>query len=968
MSRYAPREMTEGLSKLITSVAGFKRGEENHQRCMDYALSMIFNATYSDTYKGQVKNDVDALVEKFTINVESERARKLQASFEKLFDLAENMGTESKNNLIKIGRFLILMTNQSSLLGSGCSVIREEPLQASEEVDWHAYLNEGWERDSGEENDSDLSDWSDHSDGEEVTQVEQFSSQLATEDDTESSSDFLTSVEVGTSSVATPAKESGSSLEELNESWKACEPGYKYSGIKIDPKFPAPRLAQLCSTHSALRILSEYAVVREIIMVLRDNSACGLVFKKEEEHKYTVLGDVTVCSLSPEMFRSVMGSVTPALSMLSKIHAFVEKMLPSALHSGFQHPPKTYQAYAAALELIFHRQNGFLLRLEDRVKHQDDIMTINSCLDALRPWFKFLYQVYRVHEAATFEKFHLQQYWVCSCKLLSVLWLEAERNPSLGISSVVFSLLLISLKPYLDITENWFLFGSLDDPHEEFLISGEVAEADNNLDGDYMLHPFEQSLVDLGVIPMPLLKILANKGLTVGRSICLLRGLDCMEQTPKSLGNVSIYDELIVLLRTGLMASGKQEDFLPSDEAEPVSEIRQLKLQEEQPDALEQYTLDFILSTSDAHLLEAYGDVLNLGIETDHSEEKFTFGQFTLPFRSADLCSVQSLNHVLCESVERILEARVRGVGKLAKELLKSKCKISDHLSAVHSVAFFQVFAMHEFCSFLNEEIRKDEDWHSWATWIVLTNKLQVCLNEQHLEWSHLFSVRVAANFEPDAVSELTEGFPLMQLINRLSLHYSMQWPTHLVLNSANMKLYNDIFRFFLKIKCALSSLQRVALIDCRCVSGANAELSQRLWVLRSWVLFVLGTVHEHMLSNILLDMKQQLDERLEQASDFHSALQAHERFVRRSHFSCLLNAKHAAAQEHIMEIVGQAMVICDAFEKSSIEEQIVENMELKLNLALNFLAIFFDAISTSVNSVHLKGIAIALNEKAPTF
>jgi hypothetical protein len=61
-----------------------------------------------------------------------------------------------------------------------------------------------------------------------------------------------------------------------------------------------------------------------------------------------------------------------------------------------------------------------------------------------------------------------------------------------------------------------------------------VAEADNSLDGDYILHPYEQSLIDLGVNPMPLLKIIASKGLTVGRSICLLRGLDSMELVPKT--------------------------------------------------------------------------------------------------------------------------------------------------------------------------------------------------------------------------------------------------------------------------------------------------------------------------------------------------------------------------------------------------------------------------------------------------
>jgi len=66
-------------------------------------------------------------------------------------------------------------------------------------------------------------------------------------------------------------------------------------------------------------------------------------------------------------------------------------------------------------------------------------------------------------------------------------------------------------------------------------ICREISEAENTLDGDYILHPYEQSLIDLGVNPLPALKVIATKGLTVGRSICLLRGLDCMDQVPKSL-------------------------------------------------------------------------------------------------------------------------------------------------------------------------------------------------------------------------------------------------------------------------------------------------------------------------------------------------------------------------------------------------------------------------------------------------
>lgn len=39
-----------------------------------------------------------------------------------------------------------------------------------------------------------------------------------------------------------------------------------------------------------------------------------------------------------------------------------------------------------------------------------------------------------------------------------------------------------------------------------------------------------------------------------------------------------------------------------------------------------------------------------------------------------------------------------------------------------------------------------------------------------------------------------------------------MDWPTNLFLTPANIKMYNDIFRFILKIKCALFKLQRLCL------------------------------------------------------------------------------------------------------------------------------------------------------------
>jgi hypothetical protein len=64
--------------------------------------------------------------------------------------------------------------------------------------------------------------------------------------------------------------------------------------------------------------------------------------------------------------------------------------------------------------------------------------------------------------------------------------------------------------------------------------------------------------------------------------------------------------------------------------------------------------------------------------------------------------------------------------------------------------------------------------------------------------------------------------------------------------------------------------------------------------------------------------------------------------------------------------VVSQAMVICDAFSCHTIELDVVQNMEIKLNLAFNFLTIFFDSVASSGNSVHRRFWFVVSNKEIP--
>jgi len=91
---------------------------------------------------------------------------------------------------------------------------------------------------------------------------------------------------------------------------------------------------------------------------------------------------------------------------------------------------------------------------------------------------------------------------------------------------------------------------------------------------------------------------------------------------------------------------------------------------------------------------------------------------------------VQSLNHTVCKIVQQLLEVRVHNLAKLAKDVLKDRCQISNHLCAVQKVAFFEAYFLQEFCSFLVEEVNEILIFSQFTIFYVLS---QILLNNDEI-------------------------------------------------------------------------------------------------------------------------------------------------------------------------------------------------------------------------------------------
>lgn len=76
---------------------------------------MIFNHTYPDTYKAQIQQSFDALIEKFLINADHGRARDLKLLSEQFINLADAQDAEDKQVLLNDRVYYFLHYNLNEI-------------------------------------------------------------------------------------------------------------------------------------------------------------------------------------------------------------------------------------------------------------------------------------------------------------------------------------------------------------------------------------------------------------------------------------------------------------------------------------------------------------------------------------------------------------------------------------------------------------------------------------------------------------------------------------------------------------------------------------------------------------------------------------------------------------------------------------------------------------------------------------
>ncbi|CAL7943536.1 unnamed protein product [Xylocopa violacea] len=965
------------MKQLITAITCFEENEEGFRICERFCMTNIKHHRYLSVNSNTTKEAIKGLIAKFSIHGKYDVAKKFQElvdSFLSSFEFEQHPQYDLQWYLLTLLLELATETCKSDLeclkLTRGeCTfnVTGENENEVTEEIDWAEYLREGQDNFFNDYTSDTESEWS---------------------SDTEDNVDICTNVEESISfadsdrAVCIPYAENKLNKlsialnEELkSRNWLLSNVQNTWWNELEWRKYPVKSRfcdAHLCEIwHKAnggdfytLGTLSEYLVCRELLWMF-----CApmqmVVFQQNGEWEFSIRPDISIPSLTTVAFNSILSPFCKYFSMLHNIEQFGIKLYSN--QSDFcKKPPLMYETYNAILKQHIMKFKNEIINIEKDLMKQDGTSTFLSLSSTLK---KSLYSIKILHEvhkkAITNWKVHPN--WKCASKLLSSLYFEIQNSHNRERTNICISLYLSSLTVYLNIIDTWLSEGRFEDWREEFIIvrllNSSVLENSTHYE-TFSLRPLDNiCLTD------PIMQFLIRKIQHIGQSIELLVSLDRVtdiwsinigdSETRRSLVN-----EFYVKLETEISKYSTCE----KEEEEKISLSQNEKVPKNHCDEdVEKNIIQQLTAFNNPFLLKAFEDYLpsellkkNNANDVGVSKIKMTKIDTNDIFRRLEKISnhILPFRKILENILADILISRYNGASKLVKNIMSEEYKLESHLTLMRSVYMMEAgHIMNKFYQRLFHEIETNQMWNNSY---YLSCILEEILSQWWSDSSSRWSITVSN----------THTNKVLMAVDNLTLHYAIGWPINIVLNEKTFIMYNEIFRFQLKLKWALWTLNNLRFSDLEGTKSMRKRnrLEQfhirRIESLRFCLLHAITSIHTYLSGQVLQNLSLVLEKSLMQADSLDAIVSVHNEYLKKVHEHCLLTTEY----EDLMATINNLIEMCNHirarwnYKKLIFASEELDVLESSYNKYHTYLALALHNAVQNKDANYLNGLSSAFN------
>uniref|UniRef100_A0A8B9FUS1 Gamma-tubulin complex component n=1 Tax=Amazona collaria TaxID=241587 RepID=A0A8B9FUS1_9PSIT len=881
---------------------------------------------FLDVNSHKVERTIEGIHEKLVVHSDLGKAASWKRLTEKFLNLPLPSIEETKTDTHYSILSLLLCLSDSPSNTTYVEKTKVKEVEKEEEFDWAKYLMEGEEIYFGPG--LDTPDWSGESEGEEDTQP------LSREDS-------------GIQVDRTPLEDHDPNKKTVpNVSWKVGEPDARsWLEQHVVPQYwtgRAPRFSHSLHLHSNLAavwdhhlytsnplyvpeertLVTETQVIRETLWLL--SGVKKLFIFQLNDGKVAVRNDITVTHLTHNCLRSVLEQIAAYGQVVFRLQKFID-------------------------EVMGHKGNMKIIVQIYFETVRDDMLYFKTSL-ILSPRLAQLKVLHKVFSTGVAEVPPDTRNVVRASHLLNTLYKAILEYDSVGEASeqtvsLLFSLWVETVRPYLQTVDEWIVHGNLFDPAKEFIIQRNKNVPVNHRDFWYATYTLysvsektenEEKMSDnasasSGSDQAPssrqhtmvsFLKPVLKQIIMAGKSMQLLKNLQSKDGSPQQAASrdaerKSLYTLFLESVQSRLRHGEESvPDIITEQQATKQSLIKMQSIAERH------------LELDDVHDPLLAINFARLYLEQSDFHEKFTGG---------DVCVDRSSESVTCQTFELTLRSclyphidkqYLECCGNLM-QTLKKDYRLVEYLQAMRN--FFLLEAgdtMYDFYTSIFDKIREKETWQNVA---FLNVQLQEAVGQRYPE----DSARLSISFE--SVDTAKKKLPVHTL-DGLTLSYKVPWPVDIVISLECQKIYNQVFLLLLQIKWAKYSLDVLRFDELVC-AAENPQVKEgtslqqgtlplfapqpesikqqihRMFLLRVKLMHFVNSLHNYIMTRILHSTGLEFQHQVEEAKDLDQLIKIHYRYLSTIHDRCLLREKVSFVKEAIMKVLNLVLMFADRWQ-----------------------------------------------------
>ncbi|XP_032198221.1 gamma-tubulin complex component 5 isoform X3 [Mustela erminea] len=970
------------VRELIRHVAGLQdEADPNFQLALHFAWSNFRFHRFLDVNSHKVEKTIEGIYEKFIIHSDLSKAASWKRLTEEFLNASLLSIKETKTDAHYSILSLLLCLSDSPSNSNYVETPRDKEVEKKDDFDWGKYLMEGEEIDLGPN--VDTPNWSEDSEDEDGQHP------LSREDS-------------GIQVDRTPLEEQDQNRK-LGPcvSWKVDETdGRSWLEQHVVHQYWTARSSRF--PHS-LHLHSNLAAVWLLSGVKK------LFIFQLTDGKVTVRNSIVVTHLTHSCLRSVLEQMAAYGQVVFRLQEFIDEvmghssegMLPgngSLPKKLTEAPFRTYQAFMWALYKYFISFKKELTDIEKYIINNDTTITLAIVVDKLAPRLAQLKVLHKVFSTGVAEVPPDTRNVVRASHLLNTLYKAILEYDNVGEASeqtvsLLFSLWVETVRPYLQIVDEWIVHGHLCDCAREFIIQRNKNVPVNHRDFWYATYTLysvsektenEEKMSDNASASsgsdqgpssrqhtmVSFLKPVLKQIIMAGKSMQLLKNLQCVESTTsqdtaRDAERKSLYTLFLESVQSRLRhGEDSTAQVLTEQQATKENLIkmqsfaeRHLELDDVHDPLLAINFARLYLEQSDFHEKFAGGDIC-----VDRSSESVTCQTFELTLRS---CLYPHIDKQYLECCGNLMRT------------LKKDYRLVEYLQAMRN--FFLMEGgdtMYDFYTSIFDKIREKETWQNVS---FLNVQLQEAVGQRYPEDSSRLSISY------ENVDTTKKKLPV-HILDGLTLSYKIPWPVDIVISLECQKIYNQVFLLLLQIKWAKYSLDVLLFGELAstagkpqlregflCEQGTAAQFGSqkepirqqihRMFLLRVKLMHFVNSLHNYIMTRILHSTGLEFQHQVEEAKDLDQLIKIHYRYLSTIHDRCLLREKVSFVKEAIMKVLNLALMFADGWQAGlgAWKMESIEKMESDFKNCHMFLVTILNKAVCRGSFPHLESLALSL-------